>query len=88
MAEIVYILCALTSSGCAILLLRQYRSSRSRLLFWSSLCFVGLAFNNAFLVVDLLIFPNIDLRLLRSISAFIALAPMVFGSVWSGVSND
>lgn len=40
MAEIVYALRALTSVLCAILLLRGYRISETRLLFWASLCFV------------------------------------------------
>ena len=43
MAEAVYILCALTSILCAVLLLRGYRATRTRLLFWASLCFVFLA---------------------------------------------
>ena len=43
MSEIVYLLCAATSALCAALLVRSYRRSRSRLLLWSCLCFVGLA---------------------------------------------
>ena len=53
MAELVYGLCALTSAGCAALLFQGYRRSGTRLLFWSSLCFAGLALNNALLFVDL-----------------------------------
>ena len=45
MAAIVYILCALTSLTCAVLLLRAYRQNGVRLLFWSGLCFIGLALN-------------------------------------------
>jgi hypothetical protein len=47
MAETVYILCALTSLACAVLLVRGYRRTPSRLLLLSSFCFVGLALNNA-----------------------------------------
>ena len=43
MAEVVYILCAATSLGCALMLLRGYRKLRTPLLFWSSACFVCFA---------------------------------------------
>jgi hypothetical protein len=60
MAEAVYFLCAATSIACAWLLFRGYRASKTRLLFWSSLCFVGLAMNNVLLVVDLVLLPSVD----------------------------
>ena len=83
MAEAVYILCALTSVACSILLLRGYLSSRSRLLFWSSLCFGGLAANNILLFVDLVLTdPSLDLSLVRSTIALLALTLLVFGLVW------
>jgi hypothetical protein len=83
MPEIVYVLCALTSVLCAGLLIRSYRQNRSRLLLWSTLCFVGLALNNILLFVDLVVTgPNIDLSLLRSLTALGALATMVIGLVW------
>jgi hypothetical protein len=81
MAEVVYILCVITSLACAVLLLRGHRDSRSRLLFWSSLCFVGLALNNALLLVDLLVGPAIDLRLPRTGVAVLALAMLIHGLV-------
>lgn len=82
MAEIVYLLCALTSVLCAGLLLRSYRANRSKLLLWSTLCFVGLAANNIFLLVDLVLVPDIDFRLVRSGTALIGLATLVIGLVW------
>jgi hypothetical protein len=51
-AETVYLLCAIASLLCAIALLRTYLRRRSRVLLWSSLCFVGLAANNAILFTD------------------------------------
>ena len=66
MAEFVYILCALTSAACAGLLFMAYRRTGARLLFWSGLCFVGLALNNLLLVVDLLVVPATDLSILRA----------------------
>lgn len=83
MPEIVYVLCALTSVLCAGLLIRSYRATRSRLLLWSTLCFVGLALNNILLFVDLVITgADVDLRLFRSISALIGLSTLVIGLIW------
>ena len=83
MPEITYVLCALTSILCAVLLLRGYLRSRSRLLMWSTLCFIGLAINNILLFVDLVILPDsIDLRVVRSGSALLSLLLMVAGLIW------
>ena len=82
MPELVYVLCALTSVLCAGLLLRSYSSNRSKLLLWSTLCFVGLAINNILLFVDLVLVPDIDLRFLRTTSALIALALLTLGLIW------
>lgn len=60
-AKVVYLLCALGSFTCAIMLVRGYFTTRTKLLLWSSLCFVGLAINNAFLFVDVIVFPDVDL---------------------------
>jgi hypothetical protein len=58
-----------TSFACSVLLFRGYRRRRIRLLMWSALCFAGLTINNVVLFLDLVIFPDIDLRPLRLISA-------------------
>ena len=68
MAEVVYLLCALTSVACAFLLVRSYRNNRSKLLLWSSVCFVGLALNNALLFVDLVVVSSMDLSFLRAMT--------------------
>jgi phosphatidylserine synthase len=81
MAELVYVLCALTSIVCAAMLLRAYRSSRNRLLLWSGVCFVGLALNNALMFVDLLVFPDVDLRVVRTAIASVSLLVLVHGLV-------
>jgi hypothetical protein len=83
MAEVVYILCAATSVLCAVLLFRSYRSSRARLLFWASLCFIGLAVNNLLLVVDLYVMPSVDLFFPRTIAAVIAMGMLIYGLIWS-----
>jgi hypothetical protein len=82
MPAAVYVLCAATSVACAVLLFRGYRASRTGLLFWSSLCFAGLALNNVLLVVDLLIAPTIDLAILRTLLALVATLVMLVGLVW------
>ena len=80
--QIVYTLCAATSLACAGLLFRGYRRSGFRLLFWSSLCFLGLAAENAFLFVDVVIFPKIDLSGIRQMIGLAALAVLLYGLVW------
>ena len=82
MAEAVYLLCVGTSAGCAIALLRTYLQRRTQLLLWSSLCFVGLAINNALLFIDLIVLPNVDLSLLRSAVGALAVLVLVIGLVW------
>lgn len=79
---IVYLLCAATSCLCAVLLLRGYRRSRVRLLFWSGLCFVGLAIDNVLLYVDVIVVPTIDISVWRRIPALLAMALLTFGLVW------
>jgi uncharacterized protein DUF5985 len=82
MAETVYLLCAATSSLCAVLLLRGYGRTRTRLLFWSGLCFVGLAVNNALLVVDLMVVPDVDLSTWRTVPAVFGLGLLLYGLTW------
>jgi hypothetical protein len=82
MAEAVYLLCALTSIACALLLFRGFRSSRARLLFWSSLCFVGLALSNILLFVDVAVATDLDLSLWRSVLALAGIIVLLFGFVW------
>lgn len=82
MAPFVYLLCAATSILCAVLLVRGYRRSRSRLLLWSSLAFLGLAGNNALLVVDQLVVQSVDLSTIRLVPAVLGVACLVYGLVW------
>lgn len=82
MAEVVYILCALTSVLCAVLLFRGYRATRTSLLFWSSLCFAGLAGNNILLVLDRVVFPGVEMSLWRASMGLFAMIVLLFGLVW------
>ena len=78
----VYLLCFLTSTACALLLLRSYRTGGARLLLWSGLCFLLLAGNNLAVVLDLLVLPDFDFRLLRMLLALSAVSILLFGFVW------
>lgn len=78
----VYILCFLTSSACAVLLARSFVRTRMRLLFWSALCFFFLACNNFIVIFDLLIFPEIDFRLPRTLTSLAAVGVLLFGFIW------
>jgi hypothetical protein len=82
MSAAIYSLCALTSLACAALLLRGWKRTRAGLLLWSGLCFAGLTVNNALLVLDRLVFADVDLGMARLVTAFCALALLVFGLVW------
>jgi hypothetical protein len=79
---IVYVLCFLTSATCAWLLGRSYRSTGTRLLLWSCICFAFLAGNNLALVLDLLILPTVDLRPVRLLLALAAVVSLIWGFVW------
>lgn len=81
-AKLVYLLCGLTSAGCAVLLLRSYARNRSRLLFWSGLCFVLLGISNIGLFVDLVLLPQVDLSIYRGVITLAAMAMLVYGLVW------
>lgn len=79
---IVYFLCFATSSACAWLLGRSYRSGGARLLLWSGLCFLFLAANNLLLLFDLLIVRDVDLRLGRLLLSLAAVGILLFGFIW------
>ena len=82
MAETVYLLCATTSAACALLLLRAHHRTGTSLLLWSGLCFVGLAVNNAILVVDLILVPDVDLSTWRLVPAVLGVALLLYGLIW------
>lgn len=83
MAAIIYSLCAFTCLVAFLLLLRSWRATRLRLLFWSALCFAGLSINNVLLVLDKLVFPTqVDLSTWRLVTALIAVLLLLFGLIW------
>lgn len=82
MTEAVYILCALTSAMCAVLLLRAWRRNPMRLLLYSGLCFLWLALNNAILCIDLVLVPGTDLALARTLSSLMGAGTLLYGLIW------
>jgi hypothetical protein len=78
----VYLLCLATSAACAWLLGRSYARTGTRLLLWSSICFTFLAGNNLVLVLDLLVLPDVDLRLGRLGLSLAAVTALIWGFVW------
>lgn len=82
MAALIYSLCALTCLAAFVLLLRGWRATRFRLLFWSALCFAGLTVNNILLVLDKLVFLEVDLSTLRLATGLVSVLLLLFGLVW------
>ena len=82
METFVYTSSAITSVLCAWLLLRFYQETRYRLLLWSSLCFAGLAASNLVLVIDKLMFTEINFGLYRLLIALVALLPLMYGLIF------
>jgi hypothetical protein len=82
MATAVYILSALISLACAVLLLRSFVQARTALLLWAAVCFLGLTLNNALLFVDKVVATDVDLSLWRAIPALAGMLALVFGLLW------
>jgi hypothetical protein len=83
-APIVYMLGTLVTLACGTLLLRGYSRSKSRLLLWSGLCFLGLSISNLLVFVDLIILPEVDLYIWRLGVAAIAMMLLLYGLIWEG----
>lgn len=82
MAEAVYLLCAIASALCAALLLRSYKHNPNRLTLWTGVSFVAFAINNVLLMVDLAVLPQqIDLSLLRNLTALVAVGLLLYGLI-------
>jgi len=82
-AQIVYMLCAITALTCTVLLLRAYRASGFNLLFWSAVCFAGLTVNNVLLFVDLVLVPDVDLLLWRNVAAVLGVGTLLLSLIWN-----
>jgi hypothetical protein len=81
-AQSIYVLCVVTCFGCAFLLHRAWRQSRSGLLFWSALCFLILGFANLLLFADLVLYPERNLITLRSAVNLVAVVVLLYGLIF------
>lgn len=82
MAGFIYLLCAVASLLCAVQLWLGFRRNRVRLLFWSSLCFLGLAAENVLLYLDRVTFPTVDLATYRLLIGLASIAVLIYGMTW------
>ena len=82
MHGLVYILCAVTSLGSAILLLRAGLSRRNGLLFWSSFCFFAMALNNVLLYLNFVVYPDVDLLLPARFVTAVGIVLLNIGLIW------
>jgi len=82
MPFLVYALCALTAATCAVLLLMAWRRSRSRMLWWSAICFVFLTLSNVLLVIDFFILPDRVLWPVRHGLSLAAISALLYGLIF------
>lgn len=82
MALLINLLGALTVFICALLLLRGYARTRTRLLLWSGACFAGLTLANILLLVDLTLAPQVSLYTLRLAVAAGSMLLLMYGLVF------
>lgn len=80
-AGIVYIFGMVTCLGCALLLLRGYMRSKMRLLLWSSVFFFALTLDNLIVFLDLIVFPEVNLSLLRNSFTLVGLVLLIYGLI-------
>ena len=85
MAITIYLLCILTCLACAWSLLGSYRRTGHRLLFWSGWSFVAMTANNLFLLLDKVVFPDLDLLPARLIAALISMLLLLYGLIYEKV---
>jgi hypothetical protein len=82
MAAMVYLLSAATCFLCSVLLLRGYKRTSVRLLFWSGACFFGMFCEHITLYLDQIVFPDVPLLLVRRLFGLASLTILLYGLVW------
>ncbi len=80
-AKSIYVLCAMTSLLCFVLLFRGYLRWRTRILLSSSAAFLAFGIANILLVIDLIVLPDVDLLLLRNIATLAGVALLLWGLI-------
>lgn len=82
MAATVYFMCAALSFACVVFLYQGYNNTKSRMLFWSSMGFLGFAINNILLFVDLIILSrDLDLSVVRTVPAVLGVLTLLYGFI-------
>ncbi len=76
-------LSATTALLCAILSFRGYLQNKYKLLFWSGWCFAGLTLSNLVMVIDVYIFPDINLGLVRLFLGLLSLLVLIYGLIFN-----
>ena len=79
---LLFLLAALTSFSCMVLLFRGYARTGVRLLLWSGLCFIFLTANNVLLFVDNVIAPELDLRPYRLLASLVGIGCLLYACIW------
>jgi len=79
---LIFFVSLVTSVICAGLLVRSYLRTRARLLLWSSACFVFLALNSITVIADFLVFPAVDLGLIRVGTSLAGVLALLYGFIW------
>jgi hypothetical protein len=51
-------------------------------LLWGGFCFIGLTLNNALLIIDKMVLPEVNLFTWRLVVALVALLIMLYGILW------
>lgn len=82
MKGLVLILCAVTALVCAVLLIRGYRRTGTRLLLLCGLFFVSLTLENVLVFIDIIMVPHVDLFLFRTSLAFVGMIFLLVGLIW------
>ena len=77
-----YLLCTGTALLSSVLLLRAYARSRTRLLFWSGLCFALLALSNTMVLVDRLFLHGVDWPEVRVGTAVLGVGVLLYGLIF------
>lgn len=79
---LVYILCAATSLGGALLLLRGGLSGGGRLLLWASFWFFAMTLNNVLLYANFVLLPDVDLTLVARVATTLGIVVLNVGLIW------
>jgi hypothetical protein len=79
---VIYLLCIFTSGLCSWLLIAAFRRHRQSLLLSSAVSFSFLTLNNFLVFTDLIMLPQIDLSLARSLTALLAGLILLGDMIW------